>query len=252
MIVSKSLIDGIEYRNVWYAQKPLMDRGVTVYHQAQYKGKGAAEFETLVTDLTEPPEEIKHHFASNCRNEISRAGKENITSQMNESVSDEDIDEFVTFFREFWASKGALNHCPETLSDEMKHYRDNGNLAISTAYVEGEKSVYHTYLVDDDIVRLWHSASLYRNINTDEKQGRKLVGFANRYLHYVDMLYFKDNGKKSYDWGGSGKTPEVINITKFKQSFGGIEQVDYEFKQIVGCSTYIKLVCRKLKNRICR
>ena len=96
----------------------------------------------------------------------------------------------------------------------------------------GEKIlVYHTYIVGEDFVRLFQSASQFR---TEEEIPRQLVGMANRLLHKEDMFAFKRVGKKIYDWGGAGTREEVASITKFKESFGGIPKELYEWEESIG------------------
>jgi hypothetical protein len=50
----------------------------------------------------------------------------------------------------------------------------------------------------------------------------------------MDMLHFKDKGLKIYDWGGAGRGEDVINITEFKESFGGIMETSYDYEEVKG------------------
>ena len=99
------------------------------------------------------------------------------------------------------------------------------------AFIGDKLLVYHTYILDEKRVRLYQSASQFR---TDESITTKVIGFANRYLHYEDMLFFKRIGKEQYDWGGAGRTEDVESITKFKESFGGTPCVFYNGTQVRG------------------
>ena len=56
----------------------------------------------------------------------------------------------------------------------------------------------------------------------------KLGGKLNKWFHYKDMLNFKLNGIRCYDFGGiSTKDKDSMNgIDKFKYGFGG-DIVDY-------------------------
>ncbi len=61
---------------------------------------------------------------------------------------------------------------------------------------------------------------------------RSLVGMANRFLHFKDMTYFKDNNYMVYDFGGYAfetNDEQLKNINDFKDSFGGtlIHESDY-------------------------
>jgi len=58
-----------------------------------------------------------------------------------------------------------------------------------------------------------------------------LVGRANRWLHWRDMLCFKEAGVQCYDWGGmfeDESTPERAGINRFKRDFGGQPVHSYE------------------------
>ncbi len=247
MIEKHSVIKGIDYWTVWYAERPVRHKGVVSYKQATFDCAGSQKFETLISDLKESAEDIKKHFKSNCRNEVNRAEREGVVTECYEKdkLTDEMIDSFCAFFKEFWDSKGLSDNYDDALPEEMKTYRDNNNLAITAALLDNERVVYHTYLTDGDRVRLWHSASLYRESGEGDDI-RKLVGYANRYLHYKDMLYFSEHDYGEYDWGGAGHTSDVANITKFKEAFGGSPKIFYDYKKVVGLDTYIKLIIKKL------
>lgn len=76
------------------------------------------------------------------------------------------------------------------------------------------------------------------------------IGRANKYLHWQDILYFKEKGMKSYDWGGCGEEEAVANISSFKRKFGGKEMIVYD--GITANNRIGKLACYylKIKNRI--
>ena len=97
-------------------------------------------------------------------------------------------EEFLDFFEEFWVSKGSLLQEREKLEQELRGYRDADAFGITEAFVKGQKVVYHTHILDTDIVRLLHSASLYR-LEEDDVEGKNLIGIANRYLHFEEMKY---------------------------------------------------------------
>ena len=102
---------------------------------------------------------------------------------------------------------------------------------MTRASVEDRILVYHTYIVEEERARLYQSASQFR---TDDTISSNVIGFANRYLHYQDMLWFKEQGKKQYDWGGAGTNEDVESITKFKESFGGTPVTYYNAEETKG------------------
>jgi hypothetical protein len=103
---------------------------------------------------------------------------------------------------------------------------------ITTAYFEDKPVVCHSYLIDSElkIVRLLHSASMIHDL--EDKSFKGFVGRANRYLHYQDMVNFKEKGFLKYDFGGYALGTENValqGINKFKDGFGGylVEQSNY-------------------------
>ncbi len=240
MITVKRQKHGIDFYTVWFADRPIEKNGIVAYHQASFPLNNSEEFDTLLSDITGTPEEIKAVFAKNCRYKVNRAQREDvrIRSMDNEQITDEDIDAFLRFFKTFWESKGSVFAGEEEIRRDLKEYRDNGALSFSIATVRGEDAVYHTHIYDGTRARLLHSASLYRLMGEEESDSRNIIGMANRYLHYMDMLHFKDMGLKIYDWGGAGRGEDVINITEFKESFGGVPHKDYDFEEVKGLKAH--------------
>ena len=248
MVEIKESRKGMPMYYLWYAKEPKKCNGFVTYKQSLIPiGKNVEKFPTLLTDLTQEEEEIWKQFAKNCAYEIKRAKREEVSVEILESsrISEQEIREFCEFFDQFWESKGIRQADPEEFYKEAKTYIDNGCMVFSKAKIDGQTIVYHTYVVEGEYTRLLHSASLYR-ISQDRKPA--IVGMANRYLHWEDMLYFKEKGIQKYDWGGAGEGEDVIGITRFKESFGGEKTFLYnsEVKQgIIAKAVYGLLVLRK-------
>lgn len=233
---------GTSIITVWYAKEALKQKGIICYREAQFKEPGkVTQFDTLITDLTQSEEEIVGKISKNGRYEIRRAAKEEVTARMmtGANVTDKIIREFCDFFVEFWKSKGVTYTEHDALYEEIKAYAAKEAFAVSVAEIKGKPYIYHTYLLDEEKVRLYHSASLYR---VDEEIPHSLVGMANRYLHKEDMMYFKKDGRTVYDWGGAGESEDVKSITEFKKSFGADAAVYYDFNRVNGI--WAKLVTK--------
>lgn len=242
---------GINFYTVWFAPELINKKGIIRYRE--YMGKKPTgkcdRFDTLISDLTKSEEDIKKQFSKNCRYYVNRASREAIEIKMycGRDISDFQIAEFLDFFEEFWESKGSSLNNKEKLRQELVAYRDKEALGITEAYVAGTKSVYHTHIIDKESVRLLHSASLFR-LQEDDANNKNLIGIANRYLHYEEMKYYKNLGKKVYDWGGAGTEDEIIHITEFKRSFGGEPVTYYDFEQVNGpVAKLFKLVVKVLR-----
>lgn len=252
MLVLQRKKHGIHFYTVWFATKPFSKPGIVAYYE--YMGEKPrvpyANFETLITDLSESEEEIKQHFSKSCKYKVNRAAREDVSCQIlnNEDISDEEIADFCEFFSAFWESKGSSLSDKEKLKQELHGYREKKALTIGCAMVNGEKAVYHTHIGDNDTVRLLHSASLYRLQKDEEGNTKNLIGMANRLLHFEEMKHFKEMGRTRYDWGGAGHTEEVIHITEFKESFGGTPANYCNFEQVNGFTAKLfKLAVKVLR-----
>ncbi len=234
LIVNRRKKHGVDFREVWYADQKCDLDGIILYRGAkQVIGKELRKVRTLITDLRQDEETLVSKCQKDCRYQIRRAIRENITVEykVGKEISPEEIESFVSFFMDFWKSKGMTEETYEKYKEEIETYVSEGVFAITKAKQGDELLVYHTYIVGDDFVRSYQSASIFRD---GDKAFQRLVGIANRYLHMQDMLHFKAMGKTTYDWGGAGLREEVKNITEFKESFGGDELWYYDCEDAVG------------------
>lgn len=234
---------GINRIDVWYADECIKQAGIIRYREASKPlAKQFCSVRTLLSDLTRTEEEILAGFTKNCRYEIRRAPRENVEvyHYINEEITEEVCSKFVEYFADFWKSKGILDIETAKISKEIMKYAKAGHFAVTEARIGMITVVYHTYMIGDNIARLYQSASHFR---TEEQIPQSVVGMANRYLHKEDMMLFRGMGKEVYDWGGAGRQDEVASITKFKESFGGKEKFFYEGEAIVGwkAKSYRKL-----------
>lgn len=236
MLVLKKKRHGVTIIDCWFAREPIRSKGLIRYKECCFEPVCAdcVSCRTLWSDLTLTEEEIIACFSKNCRYEVRRAAKEGVCADIvmgRDLLRGELIEDFLDFFVDFWRSKGIEYGDREKCKDEILWYAENNAFAISIAKIQGKPIVYHTYIVDDEIVRLYHSASQFR---TDEEISQQLIGYANRFLHKEDMLFFKTTGKRIYDWGGAGQREEVASITRFKESFGGTPMEFYNGTQRIG------------------
>lgn len=242
MIVVNRKNKGVNVYNIWYAEEAYTKPGVHFYHESKKEiGENIVPFRTFLSDLTLPEEEITAKYSKNTRYKIRKIAKEAIEGKviMAEDVTSEDVEEFVTFFHEFWLTKDRPEMTKDVIYKEIKDYVEAKKFCITKAVYEGQTLVYHTYVQGDDIVRQFHSASLFRLEEKKEgeepsKVNRNFIGMANCYLHQVDMLTFKEKGIKTFDWGGAGEEEEVASITEFKAAFGGEVAIFYNGQETVG------------------
>ena len=220
---------GISKNLIYYHNGEKIEHAdVDTYLEALSKPNKKCEIKrTLFTDLTLNEEELLNKIDKGCKYEIRRAdNKDELTIKFyaKESLTKDIAKQFVEFYNNFTKNKGLDGSCDENLLN--KAMEDN-KLMISLAYQNEVLLVAHAYLVGETECRLWYSCSSYRN---SDNQFRSLVGRANRNLHWKDILYFKENGLKVYDWGGISDREEIKNITAFKKEFGGDEKTLYNYK----------------------
>jgi lipid II:glycine glycyltransferase (peptidoglycan interpeptide bridge formation enzyme) len=193
-----------------------------------------SDFYTKIIDISKPTEEIFGNFRSTTRNEIKKGERLGMQFSLCKN-----LDKFREFYNKFAEAKN-LKYLNKDSLEIYKNY-----LLITTISLNGETLVMHAYLLDEDDkrVRLLYSANLFRK--EDDKNKRKLIGIANRTLHFYDIKYFKELGFKHYDLGGYAfKTtdPVLKKINYFKDSFGGELVYEPELK------SPMFFVIEKLKN----
>lgn len=242
---------GMPMHYIWYAKEKQNVKGFVTYKQSLKPiGEKIEKFPTLISDLTLSQEELWAKLEKGCAYKVKRAQREGVEVEILESsqIDEKEIRDFCEFFDQFWKSKGIKQAGWQAFYEETKTYVEHKAIVFSKANIDGATVVYHTFVVDGEYARLLHSASLYR-ISEDRKPA--IVGMANRYLHWADMLYFKEKGILKYDWGGAGKAPDVIGITAFKESFGGDLVYFYngEAKQGLAAKSVYQLLRLRKKHR---
>lgn len=195
---------------IFYRQSPI---------DTQLKGYRKELFITLISNLTLTQEELLKKCSPTIRNEINRSIKENIIVKFNDS-----IDNFIPFYNNFASQKGLIKNKKNDLT------KYGNNLFISSAFCQNSQLCSHSYIIDHNKkrVRLLQSATMRFSETIDHN----LIGRANKYLHFRDMIYFKEQGLEQYDWGGiaaNSTDKSLIGINKFKMSFGGEERTEYNY-----------------------
>jgi hypothetical protein len=224
---------GFRIAELWYDLSEKPDRKVDVLRcrfvpELVKNVFSVEEKYTLVTDLSKPLEELFSCIHKNTRYEINRArDKDHIECftflEQNEENRDK-LRQYVEFFNVFAASKRRTRIEPQ----EFAELCSNGALCIRCAVQDSRPLVMHAYVVSGDIARLHQSASHFRE--REDQESRNLTGRANRFLHWDDMIYFKNQGFSLYDYGGvyAGQTDrEKLAIAQFKLAFGGVKRREY-------------------------
>jgi hypothetical protein len=174
---------------------------------------------TVELDLTKSKGKILEDFSRTVKAQVRKSEEDGVICYF-----DNDIPKFVSFFNEFAQGKGLS---PET-NERIASF--GSSLRISYAVLDGQILAAHTYVFDPEqkIVRQMHSASK----RFDENFDRNKIGRANKYLHYRDMLAFKEQGIEVYDFGGYtpvNSTEVIQSLLQFKLDFGGVKKVSSNY-----------------------
>ncbi len=185
-----------------------------------------SKLKTLISDLSLPEEDIWSKIGKNTRYEIRRSEREGIITEhfSSEEITPELFDTFEKTYNEMYQSKGIKTVFDRAL---VNQYIKNDMIVFSAASYESKPLVFHSYIVDENNARFFHSCSTFRS----EPEMAALIGRMNRYLHWKDYVWLKDIGIKEYDWGGinDSYSTDPSNITKFKMSFGGVPEARYNY-----------------------
>lgn len=182
-------------------------------------------FNTGIINLKENKDIIFKNFSSTVRNEINRAKREWIMYKI--------IDNFKSYKKEyikFYNKFATLKWLPI-----IKHNHFNwleSNIYLTAAYYDNSILVYHLYIFDKNIwrIRLLQSCSLFRDNKLEIN--KNLIWYANKWLHYFDMIKFKELWFLEYDfwWLYLWETDiEKRNIDKFKLRFWPQIEINYNY-----------------------
>lgn len=212
---------GALYGELWYDEEVPADAGVDIVVYRQRKnpiaGARATALLSLVIDLSPPEGAILDQFGKDCRYKIRRA--ETKDSLRMELVTEPaaGLDEFCDFYDAFARQKAVGSSNRRWLEAAC----NAGRLLLTSASRDDETLVWHAYLITGNTAWLQYTGSCFRGRDNDY---RAVVGRANRWLHWKEMLRLKELGIMRYDWGGlfeDESTPERAGINRFKKEFGG-------------------------------
>ncbi|MEM5788462.1 MAG: hypothetical protein AAGU11_14205, partial [Syntrophobacteraceae bacterium] len=196
MIIWRRL--GIQFAEIWFDEPlPEVDLAYLMQRAEPPNGVAFREFRTMLLDLTHSVDRLFAACTKDTRNEIRRAEGEGVQSETFVTIDGNAIKLFSCFYNRFAAGKGISR----LRSRDLVLYRAAGMLDLSCCRdSSGAAIVWHTHLVAGARARLLHSSSLFRE--TEDHRRRNFIGRANRYLHWQDILRFKELGLIHYDLGG--------------------------------------------------
>jgi hypothetical protein len=207
---------GLAYEQKWFARQATSRDALALVAYFQFQGKLPPKpfirqrFTTIVVDLNRNPEEIMADMQKNVRYKIRRAENDALCWE-----TGFDERQFVTFHQAFAKEKGIGGI-------DLRRIRSFGSaIQLTRVICGGQVLAQHAYLVDREEQR---SRQLFSATGRFENADSALIGRANRWCHWRDMLHFKELGITTFDLGGvapQAGTGALDGINDFKMGFGG-------------------------------
>lgn len=188
---------------------------------------------TLLIDLMESAETLLGKMNRNARHSIRHAEKDRFQYDFSCGNDPETLAEFCRFYDAFARSK----RLPRVDRKRVSALAQTGALDISRiSDPTGQPLVWHAHYRALHRARLIYSASVRTQVT--DPSVRTLIGRANRYHTWQDMLRFQRRGITVYDLGGwypGIQDQEKLGINRFKAGFGAV--VVKEFNSETGITT---------------
>lgn len=180
---------------------------------------------TTIIDLNKTDEDILSGFRSNTRNEVRRGIREGV------EIDRVEAEQFVDYYNVFAKEK---NLPTISLMDINKWNTSTSEIRLYKAYKEDKVLAMHANIIDkeENIANLLYSATCRLNQDVDYK----LIGFANKSLHYLEFIQLRDDGVLKYDFSGvcmDENDKERYNIGLFKRGFGGELQETFSLESVL-------------------
>jgi len=232
---------------VWYDNEPDKTRPVDwiFYRQRSHPLPGAVTKYTYVIDLKQSSEQLLNNLSKDTAYKIRRArDRDKIVCECCDPQDPAVMDHFEEMYNAFAAMKGrAPLH-----RAWMESMAAAGVLDLSVAKdPQGNVLVYHANYRDSHRATSLESPSLYRKLSAGAQ--RNLIGRANRYLTWTDILRYKEQGLKCFDFGGwypGSADQERLDINRFKEGFGGQVAREYQSEQILTFKGWVVLHAARL------
>jgi hypothetical protein len=156
-----------------------------------------------------------------------------------------DLEAFIDFYDRFAdANKLSRMHVPR-----MAGLLNSGALSLTRVATPDRVLTWHANVSRNAHVGMLFSASHLRLEESPEI--RKMIGRANRRLHWEEMLRFKQQGRKVYDFGGwyeGTEDSQMLSINRFKEEFGGSKILTYTIVE----DRTLRAKCKTVFNQIRR
>jgi hypothetical protein len=216
----------VTIRTVFFAAEPIRsDAKADVIGCIQFArpDQGFRRVRTLHIDLTRDVADLFGDLGKSTKNQVNRAKKrDQLRYTAVAQPADSDISAFREFYNGFARVKGTTQCRRYHVHTLRLLMRQNGLVITRASDPEGGVLCYHVYVADGTRAMLLYSGSHFRSAADSMERNR--LARANRYLHWNDILFFKQRGFALYDWGG---LTDDARVAEFKHSFGGTDVAEY-------------------------
>jgi hypothetical protein len=207
-------------------------------------GAQSRSFYTLLIDLSQSEDELREQLNDDTAYKIRRArDRDKITCECCDSRDPAIMNDFEQIYNGFAAIKGLL---PLNRA-RLERLAAIGVLDISAARdPQGNVLVYHANYRDAHRATQLETPSLYRA--QTQSTARNFSGRGNRYLTWYNILRYKSEGLKYFDFGGwhLGADAEMLSINEFKRGFGGKVVREYQCERILTLKGWVILNAAKM------
>lgn len=237
-------------RDAWYRDTPVWDDADVVYYMQMDRPVADDHYEqyTLMTDLRRSEDELFADLGKSCREKVrSIRNRDDVRFEFFDKVDQVLLDRFLSEYNELVQLKSIA---PAEV-DRLRAYHEKGLLVISrVASADGRTMAWHVYRLNRERAFLIYTVSMW--FRFQESAEKNLMGKANRYAHWMDMLAFRERGVETYDWGGwynGALDEEKLRINRFKEEFGGKVRENYNSIAYLTWKGKIFRLMKKFKRR---
>jgi hypothetical protein len=234
---------------VWFDNEPTctgrpVDCIVYYLRSRPIPGAQCRSFYTLLVDLSQSQEQLRAQLNDDTAYKVRRArDRDKIICECCNSRDPAVLDRFEEVYNAF----AAMKNLPPLNRARFENLAAADVLDISVAKdPQGNALVYHANYRDKRRATQLELPSLYRAL--PQSAARNFSGRANRYLTWSNILRYKAEGLKYFDFGGwhLGSDPEKLSINDFKKGFGGQVVREYQCEQILTLRGHLVLSTAKL------
>jgi len=238
---------------IWFDNEPTPTArpvDCILYHLRSRPVPGAQSrsFYTLLVDLSQTQEQLRAQLNDDTAYKVRRArDRDKIICECCDSRNPAVMNGFEQMYNAFAAIKGL----PPLNRLRLERMAAAGALDITAAKdPHGKILVYHANYRDERRATQLEMPSLYRTL--PQSAARNFCGRANRYLTWSNILRYKQEGLKSFDFGGwhLGSDPDMLSINDFKRGFGGQVVREYHCEQTLTLKGRLVLYAAKLLGQV--